>query len=98
MQSIESKGLCAGSLFKLLATGLFFPLFIVGVLCGIAALFGSDTVSLNNEYVHGMKGLVVGTLIGLILPVVMGAVLTVFMAPSIWLWTRFKSIKINIKD
>lgn len=98
MQTIESKGLSKGSLFKLLFTGLFPLIFILGVGCGIAALAGYSTVTLNNQYVFGMKGLITGVIIGLVLPIVMASFMWVIMAIGIWIWTRFKRITLIVKD
>jgi hypothetical protein len=98
MQTIKSKGLCVGSLFKVIFVGMFIPIFILGTLCGIAALLGHDTVTLNGAYVHGLEGVIVGVGIGVVLPVIMAFFLTIVMAPSTWLWTRIKPYTLNVKE
>lgn len=98
MKTIETRGLSAGSLYKLLFIGLVIPLFFFSLCCGIASLFGYDTVSFNNQYVHGIQGLVVGLVLGIILPAIMSAFLWVPMIIGIWLWTRVKTLTLNLKE
>lgn len=98
MQIIESKGLSFFSLVKVLLAGLFIPLVLLGTACGIAAFFGHDTVSINEEYVHGISGLIGGIVIGALVPVILSLILSILMLPGTWIWTRFCTIKLNIKD
>ena len=98
MKTIESKGLSAGSLYKLLFIGLLTPLFIFGLGCGIASYFGYSTVSFNDQHVYGLKGLLTGCVIGIMLPIMMAAFLWCLTAFGIWVWTRFKKINLTLKE
>lgn len=98
MNPIKTRGLSAGSLFKLLFCGLIIPLFVFGLICGIAAFFGSDTVSFNDQFVHGGTGLLAGVILGVVLPAVLSAVLWVILEIGLWLWTRFAWITLKFKE
>lgn len=98
MQSIQSRGLTAGSLYKVLCVGLLIPLFILGVAFGIASYFGASVVAQQGVYVYGLKGLVTGMIFGIILPIILSAVLWVVIGVGIFLWTRVKTLTLNIKE
>lgn len=53
---VTFKKISKGSLFKLLATGLFTGFFVMFTVFGVAALFGADTVKWNDVPVHGFSG------------------------------------------
>lgn len=98
MKTLETHGLAAGSLFKLLFIGLLVPIFIFSLGCGIAAFFGHATVSFNGAYLFGFKGLIGGTVLGLVLPILMAAFLWCLIAFGIWVWTRVRTINLTLKD
>ncbi len=98
MQIIKSKGLCFFSLFKVLLIGLFLPVFFLGTACGISALLGHDTVSINHAYVHGVNGLIAGMVIGLLVPVLLSLLLSIIMVPGTWIMMKCCSITLKIKE
>lgn len=98
MNSINTRGLSAGSLFKLLFFGFLIPVFIWGLGCGIAAYFGYNTVMFNDAYVHGATGFVTGLILGLVLPLILSIVNWVILVIGLWLWTRFKTIDLKFKE
>jgi len=98
MKTIESRGLSAGSLYKLLFIGLLIPLFIFSVACGVASFFGYSTVTFNDQQVFGLKGLIVGSILGIVIPVIMAAILWCLMAFGVWAWTRVRKINLTIKE
>lgn len=98
MTTFTCRGLAAGSLYKLLFIGLLTPLFIFSLCCGIASYYGHSTVSFNNHYVYGLKGLIVGTLLGIVLPIMLSALLWCLIGFGLWVWTRIKPIHLTLKD
>jgi len=98
IKTIESYGLSAGSLYKLLFIGLLVPLFIFGLSCGVASFFGYSAVTFNGQQVYGLKGLIVGGMIGVLLPLIMAAFLWCLIAFGVWAWTRVRTINLTIKD
>lgn len=98
MQTIQSRGLTAGSLYKLLCCGLFAPIFLFAFGCGIASMLGYSTVSFNGEFVYGVQGMIVSLVIGTVLPVVMAFFLWVVIGFGVWVWTKFKKINLSVKE
>lgn len=98
MQTIKSRGLSALSLYKLLCCGLFVPIFLFALGCGIASMFGYSTVSFNGEFVYGMQGMIVSVVLGLLLPIFMAFFLWIIIGIGVWLWTRFRTIDLSIKE
>jgi len=98
MQSIQSRGLSALSLLKLLIIGLFIPLLILGLAYGIAAFFGASTVKFNEVYMYGWKGLALGPIIGGVLGAVFSVLLWLVMYCALWIYTRFCTIELTIKN
>ncbi len=98
MTTIKSRGLSAGSLYKIIYLGLSLPVFLLGLACGISSYFGHQTVTLNNQYVYGVKGLITGIVIGIVVPIILSAFMWVFMYISIWVWTRVRFISLTVKD
>lgn len=98
MQTIKSRGLSAGSLFKLLFFGLLIPLFLFCTACGIASYFGYSTITLNNQFVYGGEGLLAGIIMGLVFPLIMSFILWILISIGLWIWTRFRTIDLTIKE
>lgn len=98
MTTLSTRGLSAGSLFKVLYIGLFFPLLFFGVGCGIASYTGHTTVTFNGQNVYGVQGLVVGTVLGLVMPIIMAALMWIVMVISTRIWTLFARINLTVKD
>jgi hypothetical protein len=98
MNTVKTRGLSAGSLFKVLFCGLLIPIFLFGLGCGIAAFFGADVVTFNHVHVHGLEGLIVGAIVGLFVPTVLAGFLWLIMIVGLWIWTRFSPINLRFKD
>lgn len=98
MQLIQSKGLSAGSIFKILFMGLLFsvgPLLIIAAIC---SYFGVHVITLNGVYVFGLKGLLTGLIMAFTFPLLFAGILSPFIILGIWIYTRFKNINIKIKS
>src|SRR5579871_2511531 len=98
MKTIETRGLSAGSLYKLLFIGLLPPIFIFSFACGMASLFGYSTVTFNDHYVYGLKGLVTSILLGIFIPIILSAFLWCLISIGVWIWTSIKKINLTLKD
>lgn len=95
-QYIVVRKLRAGSIFKLLFAGLMVSLVPLGVLCGIAAFFGADTVRWEGETIHGAAALWAGPVIlaftAMLLTVVVGALTCL----GLWLLSWFRPIALRV--
>jgi len=98
MTTLKTHGLSGGSLYKILYLGLLFPMLVFGLGCGIAAYLGHSTVKFNEQNVFGLEGLLVGTVLGIVLPIFLSAGLWVLMSIGIWVWTRLGPIQLTLKD
>lgn len=98
MRTLETRGLSAGSLYKFLFIGLITPLFLFGLGCGIASYFGYSTVSLNNQQVYGLKGLITGCVLGIVMPIIMAALLWCLIGFGVWVWSRARRITLTFKE
>ena len=97
MERLEIKRLSFGTLFKLLFIGMLIPLFLFGFLCGIAALFGANTVTINDVNVYGIQGLLAGMAIGLLLPAVFAMLFSLVLGIGLWMYSLFKTLIITYK-
>jgi hypothetical protein len=97
LQSIQTKGLSIDSLFKIIFLGLLFSLGPLMVIAGFCSYFGIHSITLNGEYVFGLKGLLTGIIMAPLFPLITASLLSIFIAFGLWLYTRFKSLNIKIK-
>lgn len=98
MKTIITRGLSAGSLFKLLFFGSFIPLFLLGVISGISAYMGYNAIMLNEQYVYGSTGLLTGIAFGIISPFIFSILMWILLVIGLWLWTRFTTIDLTYKE
>ncbi|MGI0133408.1 MAG: hypothetical protein ACREBW_00405, partial [Candidatus Micrarchaeaceae archaeon] len=61
-RSVVAHKLHGTTLYKLLLLGLAISLFLLGIVFGVAAMFGADTVTWNHEHLHGFTGLIASVL------------------------------------
>ena len=77
---------------------MLIPLFLFGLLCGIAALFGANTVTINDVNVYGIQGLLSGMVIGLLLPAIFALLFSLVLGIGLWVYSLFKTIAIKYKN
>lgn len=97
LQELQTKGLSAGSLYKILLLGFLFslgPLFIIAAIC---SYFGAHVLTLNGIYVIGLKGLITGFIMAPVFPLLFSSIFFIFIAFGLWLYTRFRTLNIKIK-
>lgn len=97
LQSIQTKGISLGSIFKILFLGLLFslgPLFIIAAVC---SYFGFHVLSLNHVYVTGLKGLITGLIMAPAFPLLFAVLFCLFIKLGLWVFTRFTSLAIYFK-
>lgn len=64
-QEIVVQRLSAGSVFKLVAVGTSVTFISFSIIMGFFALFGANTITWNNENIHGITGLLASPFIGI---------------------------------
>ncbi len=95
---ITSRRLSVGSVYKLWFIGLCASMVPLGILFGVLALFGLNTVTWNQQPLHGIAGLAGGPLIGIFLALVLTAFLGSAAALGLWLYSKFQPLTLLIKN
>jgi hypothetical protein len=95
---ISIKRLSARSVYKLWLIGLSSSMIPLGVLFGLLALFGFDTVKWNGQPLHGFAGLIGGPLLCAFLALLFTAVLGSVAAAGLWLYSRFRPISLLVEN
>lgn len=84
----------AYSVYKLVFIGLACSLIPLGVVFGIFAFFGANTIHWNGQPIHGVTGLLVSPLIGAILAIGFTAFAGTACAFGLWLFSKFKPLSL----
>jgi len=84
-----------GSIFRIVAAGCFFCLVPLCILMGILALFGLDTLSWNNQPIHGWRGFFAAPFIGLFVAAVFTAFGGVGLSVGLWLYSKFRPLSLR---
>ena len=91
------RGIRIASLYKLSFIGLMCSFVPLGLLLGVMAWIGFDTVQWQGTPVSGPAGVVVGLLAGLWAALAFTLVLGSLQALGLWLWTRFRPIRLWVR-
>jgi hypothetical protein len=92
---VRARKLTKKSLFKLLFIGFAIPLFPFVLLCGIASIFGAGTVTVNNQPVTGIMGLVAALIMYPIFCIIFPAIMWVGCAIGLWVYSKFRNIEVE---
>lgn len=95
---VIAKKISKKSLFKLLLVGFTTGLTSFSLLCGIAAIFGAETIQWNGVYRTGIEGLVYSIFMGPVLGVVFACLIWLFLAPGLWFYSFFRPLKLSFKN
>jgi hypothetical protein len=97
-ETITTKKLSTGSIFKLIAIGTLCSIVPLSIFMGVFALFGANSVSWNGKPITGFAGLAMSPFIGLFISFVFTALLGVFVSLGLWVFSKFRTIQIEVKD
>jgi len=90
--------LSAGSIYKLFFIGLVTSLGTVGLVLGVLAFFGFDTVSWNGQQVYGFSAILAGIFLGLFLALFFGVILGSACVVGLWLYSKFRPLSLTGKN
>ncbi len=97
-EEITIERLSVKSVFKLVALGLLFSVVPFFVLMGCFALFGANTLTWNNQHVHGISALIAAPFMG----VFVASGFTLFVGASmsfgLWVFSKFKPLTVSVKQ
>lgn len=97
-QEISIERLSVKSIFKLVALGLLLSIVPFCALMGLFALFGANTVSWNNEHIHGISALIAGPFMGIFISFVFTLFFGALMSFGLWVFSKFRPITVVIKQ
>lgn len=95
--SLSLRRLSAGSVYKLVFIGLMTAMLPLGLLMGLMAWVGFETVHWQGVPVAGPGAVVVGVLAGLWVALAFTAVMGSLMALGLWLYARFKPLHLRVR-
>jgi len=95
---VIAKKISKRSLFKLLLIGFTTGLTVFSLLCGIAAIFGAETIQWNGVYRTGIEGLFYSIFMGPVLGVFFSCVIWLFLVPGLWIYSFFQPLKVSFKN
>jgi hypothetical protein len=95
---IQARKLTKKSLFKLILISYSIPFFLFFLLCGIASIFGAETVKWNKEPITGIMGLFAALLMYPIFCLVFSCFAWVASAFGLWVYSKFKKLDIEFVD
>ncbi|MFW1676855.1 hypothetical protein ACFVYJ_03625 [Pontibacter sp. JAM-7] len=95
---IEARKISKASLFRLLTLGLGCGFFVLFTLCGIASIFGADTVSWNGESVTGVMGLAAALLMWPLFSLFFALFIWLVSIFGLWLYAFFGTLTFEFRD
>ncbi len=90
------RRLSAGSVYKLIFIGLMTSMLPLGLIMGVMAWIGFDTVSWEGMPVSGPAGVVVGLMAGLWVALSFTAMMGTFTVMGLWLYARWRPLRLKI--
>lgn len=90
------RRLSTGSIYKLIFIGLMTAMLPLGLLMGVLAWIGFDTVSWQGLPVAGPVGVLVGLFAGLWVALTFTAMMGSLTALGLWLYGRFRPLQLFI--
>ena len=94
---VTFKKISKGSLFKLLAIGLFTGFFVVFTVFGVAALFGADTVKWNDVPVHGFSGFLLSWVVWFFFSLIFTVFTWLICILGLWLFSFKQNLTLKFK-
>lgn len=86
----------AASMYKLLFVGLILSLVPLGIVFGVMGFYGADTVTWNNEPVHGTAAIFAGPAIGVFVTLMFTGMFGTLANLGLWILSRFRPISIRV--
>lgn len=90
--------LSVGSVYKIIFIGLLTSHVFFGLIVGVLAFFGFDTVRWDSVPVHGAYGLLLGPLISLALALFFSVFLGTAAVLGLWLFSWFRPLSLIGKN
>jgi len=95
MQTLTVKKISAGTIYKLCAIGFSSGFAIIFLIFSILAAFGMETLEWGDQHITGVKALLFGPLMGLLMALIFTAIVGSIIAFGLWVYSFFKGINIE---
>jgi|ERR1700722_2686338 len=92
------RRLSTGSVFRIVAAGSLLSMVPLAVFFGILAIFGLDTIKWNNQPIHGIAGLLVSPLLGIMMAGFFTAFGGIALAFGLWLYSKFRPLRLRVVE
>lgn len=86
------------TLLKIYFIGLFIPLFLFGLTCGVFSFFGYATVTVNGTVTIGLKGLFFGIFLGVGFSLSLTLSLWLLSLFGLWIYSLMSPLKIKFVE
>jgi hypothetical protein len=96
--TITVRRLSAGAIYKLWFIGMAASLTPLGMVFGVMALFGFDTVAWRGSPVHGIGGLLGGAFVGVFIALPLTAFFGTASVVGLWLYSKFRPLSLTVKN
>jgi hypothetical protein len=102
-QKTNNKKICArkitkGSLYKLLLIGISIPFSLFFLICGIASMFGANTVHWGEKPITGIMGLISAVLMYPVFCLIFAGLAWLCIAFGLWIYSKFRTIELFFVD
>ena len=95
--NITAQKISKASFFKLNLIAFGIGFFFFFLICGVAAIFGAETVKWEGQPVTGINGLLLALAMWPFFTLFITAFLWVFGVFGLWVYSFFKPIKVRFK-
>ena len=97
-RTIVVRRLRTGSVFRLVAAGIFFSWVPFTVLMGVLAAFGLNTLHWNREPIIGIRGLLLSPLIGALMAAIFTAFAGVGISLGLWVYSKVRPLTLHVVE
>jgi hypothetical protein len=95
-QTIIARKVRAGTIYKLIMTGLAVATLPLGILAGVAGAMGADSVRINGRAIHGAEALLWGPVITVASMTLLGLILATAVCVGLWVVSLFRPIAVRV--
>jgi hypothetical protein len=96
LRSLMVRRIKTGSVFRIVAAASFSSLIPFCILMGIFGFFGFNTLTWNNQPVHGVMAIIASPFIGVFMAILFAGVFGLLSAFGLWLYSKIRPIKIEV--
>lgn len=100
LKSFETRGMSAGSFYKILFLGNFVWLLITAIVLGVIGWAMPHSIYAFGQHEYAFMGGFLGLVIAVVLSPIYAAFVAlaqwIFIGFGFWLWTRFKTVNLCI--